>query len=375
MKPATTLPRLLHRNAADFGGRPAFREKRRGIWQVLTWSQYASLVSRFAAGLAAEGFGRGDRLAVIGDNRPQLYAALLAAQSLGGAGVPLMPDADPEAIARILADAEVSVVVAEDAELAETIVAMKPRVTRLRIVVQARQHDTRQPENALLKPFDSLIGTPVTDRSAPGDIALILYAGDARRMLTHRGLLATAEAMIALHDIRQTDETLAWQPMAWSGDALSSLAIALTAGFTCNCPERPATARADLREIGPTILISPPRVWETLLAEIEARATQASRLKRALFARFAALGERAERHRAAGEQVPALLRLKLTAGELLVYAPMRDRLGLRRLRWAGTGGEAMAPHVLNSLHALGINLDGEHSVAEPTQAAGEPLHA
>ncbi|HEY7577922.1 MAG TPA: AMP-binding protein [Acetobacteraceae bacterium] len=375
MMPATTLPRLLHRNAASVGGRPAFREKRRGIWQVLTWSQYASLVARFAAGLAANGFGRGDRLAVIGDNRPQLYAALLAAQSLGGAGVPLMPDADPEAIARIVADAEVSVVVAEDAELAETIVAMRDRLATLRLIVQAGSQDMHHSESGLLKPFDSVTGPAVTDRSESGDVALILYAEEAPRMMTHRSMLATADAMIAAHDIRRTDETLAWLPMAWSGDVLSSLAMGLTAGFTCNCPERPATSRGDLREIGPTILIAPPRVWETMLTEIEARAAQASRMKRALFARFAAIGERAELRRTAGEEVPAPLRLKLMVGELLIHAPMRDQLGLRHLRWAGTGGEALAPHVLRRLHAFGINLDGDHSVSEPTHAAGEPLHA
>jgi long-chain acyl-CoA synthetase len=375
MKPATTLPRLLHRNAASIGGRPAFREKRRGIWQVLTWSQYASLVSRFAAGLAANGFGRGDRLAVIGDNRPQLYAALLAAQSLGGAGVPLMADADPEVIAQILADAGVSVVVAEDAELAETIAAMQDRLATLRLIVQARSQDMHHSESELLKPFDSVTGPAVTDHSESGDVALILYADEAPRMMTHRNMLATADAIIAMHDIRRTDETLAWLPMAWSGDALSSLAMALTAGFTCNCPERPATARADLREIGPTILIAPPRVWETMLAEIEARAAQASRLKRALFSRFAAIGQRAELHRTAGKEVSALLRSKLKVGEFLIHAPMRDQLGLRRLRWAGTGGEALAAHVLKSLHAFGINLDGDHTVPELAHAAGEPLHA
>ena len=128
MKPTTTLPRLLHRNAASFGTRSALREKRGGIWQVLSWSDYAAMVSRFAASLAAHGFGRGDRLAVIGDNRPRLYAAMLAAQSLGGAGVPLWPDAEPDWIAQVLNHAGVSIVVAEDAEQVEKIVSIKDRL-------------------------------------------------------------------------------------------------------------------------------------------------------------------------------------------------------------------------------------------------------
>jgi long-chain acyl-CoA synthetase len=145
MKAATTLPRLLHRNAARFATRPALREKRGGIWQVLNWSDYAVLVSRLAAGLAAHGFNRGDRLAVIGDNRPRLYAAMLAAQSLGGAAVPLWPDAEPDWIAQVVNHAGVSIVVAEDAEQVEKIGPVKDRMPGLRLVVQTTAHGMRQP--------------------------------------------------------------------------------------------------------------------------------------------------------------------------------------------------------------------------------------
>ena len=276
MKAATTLPRLLHRNAARFATRPALREKRGGIWQVLNWSDYAVLVSRLAAGLAAHGFGRGDRLAVIGDNRPRLYAAMLAAQSLGGAAVPLWPDAEPDWIAQVLNHAGVSIVIAEDAEQVEKIGAVKDRMPGLRLVVQTTAHGMRQPEYDWLKSFETVAdaGAGVTERSEPDEIALLLYGndpgGEVRGVtLSHADLVAAAEALMATEDIRQTDETLAWLPMAWFGDALTSQALALSVGFTCNCPEHPETARRDLREIGPTILIAPPRIWESTLADIE----------------------------------------------------------------------------------------------------------
>jgi long-chain acyl-CoA synthetase len=277
MKTATTLPRLLHRNASSFAGHPAFREKRGGIWQVLGWSDYAALVSRFAAGLAAHGFGRGDRLAVIGDNRPRLYAAMLAAQSLGGAGVPVWPDAEPEWIAQVLHHAGVSVVVAEDAEQVEKLVAIKDRLPDLTLVVQAASHGMRQPDHAWLKSFEAVNDAgadAAMEQSEPDELALLLYgstAGGAVRgvMLSHANLLAAADALIAVESFRQTDETLAWLPMAWFGDALTTQALALSVGFTCNCPEGSETARRDLREIGPTILLAPPRVWENTLADIE----------------------------------------------------------------------------------------------------------
>jgi long-chain acyl-CoA synthetase len=151
MKIATTLPRLLHRNAGNIGNRPALREKRGGIWQVTSWSDYAAMVSRFAAGLAAHGFGRGDKLAVIGDNRPRLYAAMLAAQSLGGVAVPLWPDAEPDWIAQVLLHAGVSVVVAEDAEQVEKLIAIKQQVPDLTLVVQAASLGMHQADQYWLK--------------------------------------------------------------------------------------------------------------------------------------------------------------------------------------------------------------------------------
>ena len=157
MKAATTLPRLLHRNALSFGYRPAIREKRGGIWQVLTWSQYAALSAGFAAGLAATGFGRGNRLAVIGDNRPRLYAALLAAQSLGGCGVPLWPDAEPDWIAQVIEHAGISVVVAEDAEQTDKLIAIKDRLPQLRLVVEATTDHMRPAEYAWLTSFEAVM--------------------------------------------------------------------------------------------------------------------------------------------------------------------------------------------------------------------------
>lgn len=377
MKAATTLPRLLQRNAADFGRQPAFREKRGGIWQVTSWADYASMASRLAAGFARQGIRRGDHLVVIGDNRPSLYAALLAAQSIGGVGVPLSPDAEPDWIARVIGDARATVAVAEDAEQVDKIVAVKDRLPGLRLVVQMATHGMRQASHAWLTSFEAIavVGSGVADLSESGDPALLLYPDGTRgTTLSHASLIAAADSLMAADPVHRGDETMAWLPMSWFADVLSQ-ALALSAVVTCNCPETPDTVWRDLREIGPTVLIAPLRIWEAMLADIETRSAQATPTKRALCAGFRALAERAEQHRTAARHVSLLMGLKLALGNALVYAPMRDQIGLRRLRWASSGGETLSPRVLHAFRAIGVNLKQGFGVPELAIAEGEPAHA
>jgi long-chain acyl-CoA synthetase len=382
MKPATTLPRLLQANAARIPARPALREKRGGIWQVLSWSGYANLVSRFAAGLAEHGFAGGDRLVVIGDNRPPLYAAMLAAQSLGGAAVPLLPDAEPAWLARVLNHAGVSVVVAEDSELAERIISIRQHTPRLRLIVQTASPGVRQGGSDAVKPFEALCedGRAAPERGEPGAPALLLYADDTQGapnalVLSHADLCAAADVVIASEYLGHTDDVVAWLPMAWFADVMASQALALAAGCTCNFPEHPETVARDLREIGPTIMVAPPPIWERILADIETRAAHATPLKRSLFARFRRLAEHAAQLRAAGEPLSSVLRIRLGVGELLIHAPLRDQMGLRRLRWASTGGEPVAPRLLQGFRALGIDLQQSHGMPALASPVREPVHA
>jgi long-chain acyl-CoA synthetase len=370
--PVDTLPRLLSRNAASIGDRPAWREKRRGIWQSLSWSAYETLVLQFARGLAARGFTAGDRLAVIGDNRPRLYAALLAAQSLGGVGVPLWPDADQNAISSMLGAACVRVAVAEDQEQITKLHAAKEQLPQLDLAVSLDPRAARDGGSDWLIDFATLqqqgaASTTPVDGIAdgnPNDAALLLCrTGQPGVLLSHANLLSAAHAIAEVEDVRQTDETLCFLPMAWIGDMLYSLALGLSVGFTCNCPESPETAGRDLREIGPHILAAPPVMWESWLRSAEDRAAHAGRVKRAAFGWARRLGEAAERRREVGLSRSAAQSL----AEYLVFAALRDQLGLSRLRWAHTGGTPVAPEVWQLYRSCGVNLKQSYG---PVELAG-----
>jgi long-chain acyl-CoA synthetase len=370
----TTLPKLLQKNARDMRDRPAIREKDRGIWQTHTWLQYHDNVRDLAHGLAALGFKRGDKLSVIGDNRPRLYWAQVAAQTLGGVSVPVYQDSIARELAYVWQHAEVSVIVAEDQEQVDKILGLKAELPALRLVIFDDPRGMAHYGQDWLKAFQDVqaLGREFeashprffeeeVDKGGPEDVAMIAYTSGTTgnpkgAMLTHANAIETARIFMQAEDVRPDDEWLSYLPMAWVGDTIYSLVLSLAAGFCCNCPESPETVQRDLRELGPTTLLAPPRIWENMLASVQVRAADATPLKRRVFDRFRAAAEQAEILRADGKPMPAGLRLLCRLGEFFVYRPIRDQLGLRRARWCYTGGAPLGPETFRFFRAFGVNL-------------------
>ena len=384
-----TLPRLLRRNAQSIASRPAIREKRHGIWQSFSWAQYWAEVRDFALGLAASGFARGDKLSVIGDNRPRLYWAQLAAQCLGGVAVPVYQDSIAAELAYVLEHAEVAVIVAEDQEQVDKILLLTDRLPRLRLVIYDDPLGMRQYHYPFLKSFEEIQAAGRAfatthadyveneiDRGSADDLALLAYTSGTTGnpkgvMLSHANMIAAGQAFAAAESIRRSDEWLCYLPMASIGDSLYTTVMSLLVGFTSNCPESPETVQRDLREIGPTTLLAPPRIWENLLTAVQVRAADASPVKRKLFDRFRALAERAELLKSDGKPLPAMLRLGLAVGEILIYGPVRDRLGLRRVRWAYTGGAPLGPDTFRFFRSFGVNLKQIYGATEVSGLAAQ----
>jgi long-chain acyl-CoA synthetase len=382
MASSMTLPQLLRRNAEHMPDRPALREKDRGIWQTYTWRRYFDEVRDFALGLAARGFGRGDKLSVIGENRPRLYFAQLAAISLGGIAVPVYQDAIASELAYVLEHAETLVVVAEDQEQVDKILALRDELPHLRRLVYDDPRGLRNYAEPLLVSFDEVqavgrdfgIANPdyfamTLDEGKPDDLALFSYtSGTTSRpkgvILSHTNLTSVAEGFAKAENIRPDDEHLSYLPMAWIGNSVFSLALHLWVGFTCSFPERPETVTRDLRELGPTVALGPPRYWENTLTAITVRAADSGWLKRLLFEHFRAVAERAQACEAEERPVPAGLRLQRAVGEALIYAPLRDQLGLRRARLVYTGGAPLGPDTFRFFRAVGVNLKQVYGASE-----------
>ena len=379
-----TLPRMLQRNAREFGNRPAIREKDRGIWQTWTWAQYDGQVRDLALGLAALGFRRGDRLSVIGDNRPRLYWAQVAAQCLGGVPVPVYQDSIAKELAYVWNHAEVSVIVAEDQEQVDKVLALRDQLPALRLVIfddprgmsaytydWLRSYDALQEEGRTFGASHPGFLDAEIDKGKPEDVAIISYTSGTTgspkgAMITHANAIGVAAALQHEARLVPEDTALAYLPMAWAGDSVYTLFAGLVVGFCANCPESPETVQRDLRELGPTTVLAPPRIWENMLTAVQVRAADATPLKRRTFEYFRSAAERAEILRADGKPVPASLRLATRIGEFFVYGPVRDQLGLAQAKWALTGGAPLGPDTFRFFRSIGVNLKQVYGSTETT---------
>ena len=384
---AQTFPQLLLQHAQDRAQRPAFREKDLGIWQTTTWAQVAEEVRAFACGLAALGFQRGMSLAIIGNNCPRLYWAMSAAQCLGGMPVPLYQDAPAADMAYVLHDAEVDFVVAEDQEQVDKVFDIKQNLSdnsaRPSHVIY---DDERGMRNYLQPELSSFFQVQELGRAydrdhpdffmaqvaalAPDDIAIILYTsgttGKPKGVChSHAAMIATARTLVEFDQFNETDEVLCYLPLAWVGDFLYCFAQAHVAGFCLNCPESPSTVATDLREIGPTYYFAPPRIYENILTQVMIRIEDAGWIKRTLFHGCMKIARRVGMRILDKKQDVSLAdRLLYALGNVLIYAPLKNVLGMSRIRVAYTGGEAIGPDLFDFYRSLGINLKQLYGMTE-----------
>jgi long-chain acyl-CoA synthetase len=377
-----TFPRLVRENARTRAQRVAIREKDYGIWQSYTWRDYYEQGRLIALGLASLGFRRGDKVAIIGDNRPQLYWAVMATQALGGVPVPLYQDGIDKEIAFILDHAEARFAIVEDQEQVDKLLHVRARCPRLEAIVYDDGRGMRAYSEPSLMSLEQLqeagrkfsIGHPShfedeLEKGAADDPAIICYTSGTTgapkgAVLTHRNLIVTAKNAAEFEGLRDDEEILSYLPMAWIGDHVFSYAQSILVGFAINCPESAATVLHDLREIGPTYFFAPPRIWETLLTNVMVRVEDAAWPKRRLVRFFLDLAQDLERARLAGREGSRWRRLLYPLGQLLVYGPLRDNLGLRRVRRAYTAGEAIGPEIFLFFRGLGINVKQLYGMTE-----------
>ncbi len=372
MTRSETFAALLVEHARVRGDRPALREKHLGIWQALTWQQVYARVQKLACGLAALGIKQGDHVAVIGENRPQLYMSMMATQALGAVPIPLYQDAVAQEMVYVLQDAAVSVAVVEDQEQVDKMLEVRDQCPALRRIVYDDPRGLRHYVDSALLSCDELatLGqqqeaqaffTQSVAGVQPHDPAAMFYTSGTTGkpkgvVLTHHALIDRARAVEAMEGLTDHEEVVAYLPVAWIGQNMFSYTQLLVTGFTVNHPESPETVTIDMRDIGPTYYFAPPRVLEGLLTQVTIRMEDAGWVKRNMYEWAMKVARRVGAQVLDHKAVPVIERLRYALGNALIFAPLRNVLGMSRVRIAYTAGEAIGPDLFVFYRSIGINL-------------------
>lgn len=377
-----TGPKLLLWNAEIRSDRPAMREKYLGIWQTWTWGEVSDEVRGVAMGLMQLGVKRGDRVAIIGDNRPRLYWSVYAVQALGGVPVPIYQDAVAEEMHYVLENAEVKFIIAENQEQVDKVIEIKDRCPLVESVVYDDPRGLRNYQVSYLHDYAGLLvdgrkyadqhrGTYETEVEAGrgSDTSIMLYtSGTTGRpkgvVLSYSNILISSLNAVKFEGLNEEDEILAYLPMAWVGDHIFSYGEALCAGFCVACPESADTVLNDVFETGPTFFFAPPRIFENLLTSVMIRIEDAGWIKRKLFNYFMELAKEWGTKIIDGKSVPISKRLLYALGNVLIYGPLKNTLGLSRVRIGYTAGEAIGPDIFNFYRGIGLNLKQLYGMTE-----------
>jgi long-chain acyl-CoA synthetase len=353
---------------------PALREKVYGIWQTTTWADLAQLVRRIACGLHEAGMVRDDHVVVVGENRPRLYATMLAVQSLGAVPVPLYQDAATTEYVFPINNAEVRFAVVEDQEQVDKMIEVRESCPQLQRIWYDDPRGLRNYSEPGLAALDALIEAgqafdtahagffdAEVAKAKPQDVAAMFFTsgttGNPKGVVhTHFTLLDRAAAGARFDKLGPSEEVLAYLPPAWIGQNIFSYAQWLACGYVVNCPESAETVTIDLKEIGPTYYFAPPRVFEGLLTSVMIRMEDAGRLKKWLFHTFMDVARRVGPALMDGKTVGATDRLFYALGDKFIYGPLRNTLGFSRVRVAYTAGEAIGPDLFTFYRSIGINL-------------------
>jgi long-chain acyl-CoA synthetase len=370
-----TLPKLLLETAGRYGdGKVAMREKEFGVWRPITWRRYLEEVRQLAMGFAALGLGPGDKVALIGHNRPEGLWAEMAALAVGGVVVWLYQDALLDEVQYVVDHSDARFLVGEGQQEVDKGLAVKPRCPKLERIVWDDPKGMRGYDDPALVSLAEVrrLGQAL-DAKDPGafertvargrgdDVALLFYTSGTTAkpkgaLLTHTNMLKMGENLMAVDPCDERDDFVSFLPFSWIGEQMMSVSCGLQAGFTLNFPEDPETVQHDIREIGPQVLFSPPRIYEQMVRTVQVKVLDAPVLKRRIYGWARRVGDEAADRTIAKKPVPAALRLKHRLADLLVFRKLRDHLGLARIRHAYSGGAAHGPDHLRFFHGIGVNL-------------------
>jgi long-chain acyl-CoA synthetase len=370
-----TIPKLFLQSAKKYGDKKvAMREKEFGIWVPITWKQYYENVKRIALGMVALGLERDDKVAMIGDNRPEALWAEMAAMCVGGVGVWLFQDSLIAEVQHIIDHSDTKMIVGEGQEEVDKCLMIREKCPKIKRMIWDDPKGMRGYNDPFLISLKEVmkLGQELEGKE-PGlfeqmisegkgdDVCLLFYTSGTTSLpkgalLTHYNMLTMGRDLMRVDPYFETDDFVSYLPFAWIGEQMMSISCGLQAGLTLNFPEEPETAQENIREIGPHVMFAPPRVYEQMVRNIQVKYLDASWTKRKAYELAMKIGYHVADLKFAKKRVPWTWRILDGLAFQSVHKKLKDHLGLSRIRYTYTGGAAMGPDHFRFFHALGVNL-------------------
>ncbi|MEJ2558804.1 MAG: AMP-binding protein [Anaerolineae bacterium] len=375
MTQADTLPKHLLERVRQYGDRKiAMRQKDYGIWKPFTWQDSYEHVRDFCLGLVELGLQRGDKVCIIGDNDPQYFWAQLAIQSAGGVAVGIFTDSIPSEIEYIVGHCDATFVLAKDQEQCDKLLEIKDSVPAVQKVIYWESRGLWNYDEPWLVEFAAVesqghrvaVENPnrfetLVAQGSGDDLAIFCYTSGTTdlpkgAMIAHKNLLGGAMAALGVDPRCDSDEYLSFLPPAWITENALGLTVHVLTGMIISFPESPETVQDNIREIAPNALLFSSRLWESLVSMVQVRINDSTDINRWLYRLFLPVGYRVADMRFARKNVPILWRILYRLGDLAVFHPLRDKLGLIRVNSAYTAGAALSPDVVRFFRAIGVNI-------------------
>jgi len=370
-----TLPFLLVERANQDSSGVALRQKQLGIWKEITWNDYLENVKKLSIALHKQlDFKAGEILAIIGENKPQWLYAQLATQTIGGISAGIYQESLPEQIRYYLNDLKPRIVIVEDQEQVDKLLSIEKDIPFVEHIVHYDVRGLRHYQNPKLismkellkigeehlKVHPAFFEQQITLLSGHQE-ALISYSaatsGDPKAAVyTHHQLIEAAKNLIQLDEMKKTDDYFSFLPLAWIHEQIMGIVIPIVIGLTVNFPERPDTVIGDLREIGPQTVVASPRVYQSIMSNVQVRLEGASWLNRKVYQLFKKYGDKRAKAKLEKIRLSAFDRFMYFLGDAIVFSAIRDHLGFARTRRAYVIGAALHPEAFYFYHGIGVNI-------------------
>jgi long-chain acyl-CoA synthetase len=370
-----TIPKLFYKQAIQYGeDRVAMREKEFGIWRPITWQDYLENVKYLALGLISLGLEEGDKVAMIGDNRPEGLWAEMATLCARGIGVWLFQDCLIDEVKYIIDHSDTKFIFGEGQEEVDKAISIFSECPKLEKVIWDDPKGMRNYEEDYLislKEVQQLgrelekekpdLFEEMVNRGSGEEVALLFYTSGTTALpkgalLSHHNMLTMGQHLMAVDPCKASDDYVSYLPFAWIGEQMMSISCGLQIGYTLNFPEEPETAQENIREIGPHVMFAPPRMYEQMTRTVQVKYLDATWIKRKFYEFSTSVGYKVANLKFDKKPVAWYWRTLEWLASITVQKKLKDHLGLSRVRNAYTGGAAMGPDHFRFFHALGVNL-------------------